>query len=199
MLVSEDNARIEAVLEWWFGEPPLQPQAKWFRRSKATDAEIAERFGAEHARAASGELDHWTATARGTLALVILLDQFSRNLYRDSEQAFACDGRARQLCLEALQRQLDAALHCLERAFLYMPLMHSEDRELHQTSVSLYEALHQSAPAELAAACKSFCEFAHRHKVVIDRFGRYPHRNSVLGRHTTAQEQAFLAEHPTGF
>lgn len=172
---------IDEVLRFWFEE--LAP-AQWWRADTALDARIAERFGALHAAAAAGELHAWRSDPRGRLAELMVLDQFSRNLHRGTAQAFACDGMALVLAQEAVAAGADAALPMAQRAFLYMPFMHSESRRVHERSLQLF-----SMPG-LEANLKS----AVQHKAIIDRFGRYPHRNQVLGRVSTPEELAFLQE-----
>lgn len=172
---------VEEVLNFWFDE--LTPP-QWWRVDAALDARMRERFGALHAAAAAGELHGWRATPRGRLAEVIVLDQFSRNLHRGTPAAFACDGMALVLAQEALAAGADAALPVAQRAFVYMPFMHSESRSVHEQSLRLF-----STPG-LEANLRS----AEQHKAIVDRFGRYPHRNEVLGRASTDEELAFLQE-----
>ncbi|MEZ5839194.1 MAG: DUF924 family protein [Hyphomicrobiales bacterium] len=167
------------VLEFWWRAGP----SRWFSRSDGFDAEIADRFGALHARAVAGDLDDWQATPSGALALVLLLDQFSRNLFRDDARAFAADGKALALAEAALARGFDRAFPKPARNFFYMPFMHAEDIELQERSVDLFRALGD----------KDGEYFALVHLDVIRRFGRFPHRNAALGRTTSAAEEAFLA------
>ncbi|NWG46178.1 MAG: DUF924 domain-containing protein [Alphaproteobacteria bacterium] len=176
----------EALLAFWFEE---LDESQWWVQDGALDAEIARRFGAAHDAAATGALDGWAEDPRGALALVLLLDQFPRNLFRDSPRAFATDGMAVAVARGAIEAGRDRALSPRERGMLYMPLMHAEDRALQAECVRLFEGLGR----------EDQLGFARRHKIVIDRFGRFPHRNPVLGRATTAEEAAFLAEHPAGF
>jgi len=174
------------VLRFWFDE--LEPK-KWWTKDSALDARIGERFGALHARASQGELFEWRGTARGRLAEVIVLDQFSRNIHRDSAQAFADDGMALALAQEAVAGGHDAELETGEKAFLYLPYMHSESARIHDEAVRLY-----SAPG-----LETNLEFEQKHKVIIDRFGRYPHRNAVLGRESTPEEIEFLKQPGSSF
>ena len=170
----------ESVLYFWFEE--IQPAA-WWKKDAAFDALIAERFGAVLDSARVGELYAWRESAAGALAEVIVLDQFSRNIFRDRAEAFAQDALALVLAQEALRRGLDMQLAEKRRHFLYMPYMHSESRAIHEEAVRLFTALGDA----------SVLDFEMRHKAIIDRFGRYPHRNAVLGRVSTAEEIAFLA------
>lgn len=192
-----EDERAEAVLRFWFGEPGTDPPSEmWFRKDGATDRHIRDAFGEDLACARSGELDHWARTPRGALALVILLDQMSRNVHRDSPEAFAADGRAQKVTLDAVEQGLDRQLEPLGRAFLYMPLMHSESRALHARSEELFGRLAEEAPPELEKTARSFLKFARSHRAVVERFGRYPHRNRVLGRTTTPEEEAHLKDDP---
>jgi len=188
---------MEDVLRFWFGEPGGEPPSKmWFTRSEETDREIRERFGELLERARRGELDDWAQTPRGALALVILLDQMSRNVHRDSPEAFAADDRAQRATLEAVDRGFDRELGVQERAFLYMPMMHSEDTAHHERSIELFAQLAEDAPDDMKERCRTFLKYAHAHKDVVDRFGRYPHRNRVLGRESTPEEIEHLRDHP---
>jgi uncharacterized protein (DUF924 family) len=170
----------DTVLHFWFKE--ITP-AQWWKVDPNFDGLIAERFGALHASAAQGECFSWRGTPQGRLAEVIVLDQFSRNLHRGKAGAFACDAMALALAQEAVAAALDLALPVAERAFLYMPYMHSESRLIHVEAARLFA---ERAPENL--------DFEMRHKAIVDRFGRYPHRNQALGRESTAEELAFLEE-----
>ena len=176
----------ETVLDFWF-EPGQEE--RWFESSGATDRLIRERFFALWQRACEGLLDDWANHARGRLALVILLDQFSRNLNRDSPVAFEADARAQALALGAEASGHAVELRPIERAFLFMPLMHSEDVRLQRHGVELFEAL-----GIQAEDCKHFGRYARMHRDIVARFGRFPHRNAVLGRESTAEEREFLAQ-----
>ena len=187
------SAPWHEVLDFWFG-PDGEDRSRtlWFRKSDEIDAVIRERFGDLVARAGAGELDDWAADPRGRLALVILLDQFTRNIHRDSGEAFACDQLAQRHTLDAIEAGQDRALSVQERWFLYMPLMHAEDRELQARSLEAFRSLVDDAPADRKDHYRWVLDFAVTHKEIVDRFGRYPHRNRVLGRDTTAEEAAFL-------
>ena len=179
-------ASLEDVLGFWF-EPGQE--RRWFQASDAADRQIAERFANLWKRARAGELDDWANGARGRLALVILLDQFSRNMNRDSPAAFESDARAQRLALGAEASGHAAELRPIERAFLFMPLMHSEDARLQEHGVELFEALGRESED-----CKVFDKYARMHRDIVVRFGRFPHRNSVLDRESTAEERAFLEQ-----
>ena len=176
----------ETVLQFWFHE--VAP-AQWWKVDPAFDRLIAERFGDLHRRAACAELFEWRADPRGRLAEVLVLDQFSRNIHRGSRRAFENDGLALALAQEAVAANADAALPVEQRAFLYMPYMHSESRLIHQVAERLFRE----------NASPDSHDFELRHKAIIDRFGRYPHRNAVLGRESTPEEQAFLAQPGSSF
>lgn len=175
------SSRAQALLAFWFDE--VGP-ARWWRADPALDAQIAERFGALHAAACACELEGWRASPAGRLAEVILLDQLSRNLYRDSARAFAQDGLALALAQEAIRAGADRALSPAQRHLLYMPFMHSESALMQRRSMALF-----SAPG-----LEPQLEHAQRHKAVVERFGRYPQRNAALGRRSTVAERRYLAE-----
>jgi len=171
----------QSVLQFWFHE--ITP-AQWWKVDPALDALIAERFGELHRQAVHAELFQWRSAPLGRLAEVIVLDQFSRNIHRNDRRAFEADALALGLAQEAVMAQADLALAQEERLFLYMPYMHSESRLIHEVAERLFR---EHAPS-------SNHEYELRHKAIIDRFGRYPHRNAVLGRESTAEESAFLQE-----
>ncbi|NMF97476.2 DUF924 domain-containing protein [Aromatoleum toluolicum] len=171
----------QTILDFWFDE--VSP-AQWWKKDAAFDRMVAERFGDMYAQAARGELFEWRGTAAGRLAEVIVLDQFSRNLFRDSAAAFACDGMALVLAQEAIAAGAEQALRPVERSFLYMPFMHSESLCIHEVAVQLFER--NGIPDNL--------DFELRHKAIIERFGRYPHRNAALGRESTPEEVEFLRQ-----
>ena len=177
-----------AVLEFWFGPPPHVARCEWFRKDDAFDATIRGRFGAAIAEALAGGLGDWCADAHGTLARVIVLDQFTRNAWRDTPRAFAGDARALATAEYAIQRGFERDLDGFERWFLYLPFEHSEDLGVQERSLALF--------AKLAADTgeRSPLEWAEKHAAVIRRFGRYPHRNAILGRESTPAEVAFLQE-----
>lgn len=200
------SERSEAVLAFWFGTlagddapPSAEHQKRWWSGSASDDAEVRARFGRDHDDATQGLIEHWAATPRGRLALVIVLDQFSRSLGRGSGAAFAQDETAQRHVAEACAQGQDVRLRPIERAFLYMPLMHSERPELHAEAARRFEALHASCGPAVEGTLAGFVRSAQQHRAVIDRFGRYPHRNERLGRASTAEELAFLAQPGSSF
>ncbi|QIL71267.1 DUF924 domain-containing protein [Diaphorobacter sp. HDW4B] len=169
----------QSVIRFWFEESTPQ---QWFAKDDAFDAAIHKRFGAVLEIAARGELWNWRANALGRLAEIIVLDQFSRNVWRDTPRAFSQDGMALVLTQEIIALGLDKDFTEAQRAFAYMPLMHSESLMVQDESIRQFTAL--GNPINL--------DFAQRHRAIVQRFGRYPHRNAVLGRESTTEETAFL-------
>lgn len=186
------------VLEFWLGPAPDDPGAvalaskRWYITDDGFDAEIRDRFGAAIEQAQRGSFADWAETPEGALALVILLDQFPRNAYRGTADAFAGDPVALGVAGRAVGRGVDRELACPGRAFLYHPFEHSEDPEDQERSVVLFETLAAEAPVEWRKFAADFVPYAHAHRDAIARFGRFPHRNAVLGRANTAEEQAYL-------
>jgi uncharacterized protein (DUF924 family) len=187
----------EAILAFWFAEGRNTPRKAWFVTDAEFDAAIRDRFGALLNPAREGALDGWAERPAGALALLVLLDQFPRNLHRGSPQAFGSDAHARAMARQAvLARGLDRALTPTERVFLYLPFEHSEAMADQDLSVTLFEGLRDSAPHRAPGGA---IDYAWRHHAVIRRFGRFPHRNAVLGRASTADERAYLAAPGAGF
>ena len=180
-------ARAREVLDFWFGPAPHAVRDEWFRKDAAFDALIRDRFGRDVAAAQAGAFDDWCATPHGALARVVLLDQFTRNIHRDTALAFAGDAVALATADEAVARGYDRALDRYERWFLYMPFEHAESWPMQERSLALFGALARET-GETGAL-----EWAQKHAEVIRRFGRYPHRNEVLGRASSDEEMAFLA------
>lgn len=176
----------EEVLSFWFEQ--IDPKS-WWAAEPAFDQLIGSRFGELLARAARAELHGWRATPRGRLAEVLVLDQFSRNIHRNTPSAFAQDALALALAQEAIAAGAPAVLSPVQRSFLYLPFMHSESRAIHEWAERLYRdnGIQENHDFEL------------RHKAIIDRFGRYPHRNAILGRVSTAEEIEFLRQPGSGF
>ena len=177
----------QAVIDFWFSE--IEP-AQWFRKSADFDEQLRQRFGQLHQQAVAGELWQWRDSAEGRLAEIIVLDQLSRNLFRDSATAFAADSMALALAQEAVRGGYDQQLDSHDkRAFLYMPYMHSESLAVHKEAMRLF-----SQPG-----LENNLEFEIRHRDIIARFGRYPHRNAALGRASTDEELAFLKQPGSSF
>jgi uncharacterized protein (DUF924 family) len=187
------NAEAAAVLDFWFGPPPLASRAEWFRKDPVFDETIRARFGALVEHAIDSGLD-WGETPADRLAQIVVLDQFPRNLFRGQARAFAGDARARALALALVDDGGHRALHPLQRWFVYLPLEHAEDGALQDRCVELMAALAAADPAHAGAL-----DYAERHRDVIRRFGRFPHRNAALGRSSTPEEQAYLDTPGSGF
>jgi len=179
--------QAQEVLEFWFDF--LQPQ-QWWQVDTDLDQRIRSRFANLHTRASRGELLSWRDSASGRLAEVIVLDQFSRNLHRGTAQAFAQDGMALVLAQEAIAGHADRAIEDVKRrAFFYLPYMHSESLFIHDIALQLFAQ----------PGLESQLDFEHRHRQIIERFDRYPHRNAALGRDSTPEEQVFLSEPGSAF
>jgi uncharacterized protein (DUF924 family) len=195
----------EEVLLFWFGElredgrAAPEKVARWFRKDPAFDAEIRARFERLHEAVAAGEREGWLATRRGRLAYVIVLDQLSRNMYRDTARAFASDPQALRAARDGIAAGDDRALAFAERDFLYMPFMHAEDVAEQDRCVELFSRFRDELSGELRAAVEHSLSFAVRHRDIVARFGRFPHRNAVLGRASTPEEQTFLQQPGSGF
>jgi len=179
------------VLTFWFAGDPATHRKVWFEQDAAFDTACADLAAARDS-AKSGAFDAWAETPKGGLALLILLDQFSRNLHRGTAEAFAADAKARTIARALLARGFDQALTPVERMFVYLPLEHSEDLADQDLSVRLFAALEASLK-------ENVLDYAERHRDVIRRFGRFPHRNTALGRGNTPEEDAYLAEPDAGF
>ncbi len=169
---------IARILDFWFASEDL-----WFKKDDAFDEIIRQRFVADHESAAAGGLADWRETPDGCLALIVLLDQFPRNMFRGTARAFATDALAINITETAVDRGFDQALPAVRRRFVYMPLMHAEDVDHQRRCVDLFEAL-ENDPGGV--------EYAIKHLEIIQRFGRFPHRNEILGRLSTPEEAAFL-------
>jgi len=199
----DDAARIR---DYWFGSQPLTAQTfaeraqLWFGKDsetsedrRARDEEISARFGPLLERAARGELSSWAGSPRRRLSLIVLLDQFSRNIYRGTPRAFTQDAQALELALTGIQAAADAALDCAERLFFYMPLQHAESLEIQEESLAAFRRLIAEAPEELHASLQPSLDSAVVHHDIVKRFGRFPHRNRVVGRASTPEERSFIA------
>jgi uncharacterized protein (DUF924 family) len=198
--------RAQDVLDFWFGRDPTDPRTltqhmrMWFGGNdppevrRLRDDDIERRFGDLVLRAARGELDAWASSPHRRLALILLQDQFPRNIYRGTAQAFELDEHALALALSGMQTGADAALTTVERIFFYMPLQHAESMAVQEESVLAYSRLFDEATAPLRDAFASTLEFARLHRDIVQRFGRFPHRNAVLERTSSPEERSFLRE-----
>ncbi|MBZ2187584.1 DUF924 domain-containing protein [Alcanivorax sp. JB21] len=207
----EQDPVWQQVLRFWFGEgflsegslsakenwPLPQQEKRWFRGGAALDAEIAERFGHVVDAALWSEMVDWENRPLSRLALILVLDQFTRNIYRGEARAFAGDHRAVTLVNEGLAIGMDEQLPWAGRVFFYMPLMHAEDIDLQRRCITCFERARDAAPADIAVKLESNIRFAREHAEIIERFGRFPYRNRALGRESTGEELAFLEHGPS--
>jgi uncharacterized protein (DUF924 family) len=196
---------IDEVLEFWLGEldelgrADAAQASRWFTKDQALDEEMRRRFRALHRAVAVGDRDAWLGSPRGRLAYVIVLDQFSRNMFRGTPEMFATDDKARAAAVAGLDAGLDRELGVAERMFLYMPLMHSEALADQERCVALFSAFLDEAPAAAKDEIANALKFAKAHRDIVARFGRFPHRNATLGRQSTDEELAFLAQPGSSF
>lgn len=178
----------QEILHFWFTE--TQP-AQWFQKNPEFDAIIRDRFGSIVSMARDGLCDGWMDDALGALALCIVLDQFPRNIYRDTPEAFASDEKALHIAVQAVAKGYDQVLPAMKRRFLYLPFEHSEHLSDQERAIALFAAIRDEDPTGY--------EYALRHRDVIQRFGRFPHRNAILGRPNTAEEEIYLQQPDSGF
>jgi uncharacterized protein (DUF924 family) len=196
---------IETVLEFWFGSNAddgavaKEKSALWWSKSPQVDEEIRQRFENLVAQAGSGELAEWQSTPSGRLALILLTDQFPRNIYHDSPRAFAQDSKALAWCLSGIKSDFDLKLRPIERVFFYLPLEHAESLKHQEQSVKLCRELAESVVGDQKTLFEGYLDYAVRHRDTIARFGRFPHRNKILARKSTPEEIAFLAELGSSF
>jgi uncharacterized protein (DUF924 family) len=187
------------VLDFWFPADQARANQLWWGKQAQLDAEIRERFGATLAAARAGHLDSWAETARGRLALIITLDQLSRNIHRNLPDAFAGDAQARALTHAGVALGHDRELRPMERLFFYLPLEHSESLADQQRCVELMRTLAEQVDPTHGERFASFVDYAVRHHDIVARFGRFPHRNAVLGRPSTPEELEFLTQPGSSF
>ena len=203
--MNEDAHTPEAVLEFWFAGPRDDATAMhtrsavWYQSKPAFDAEIRSRFGALVTAAERGELKLWKLTAAGTLALILICDQFPRNIHRATPRAFACDLRAQALARDGVAAGIDRELGIAERSFFYLPFEHAEDRAAQAQSLVCYTTLHGEAPPAWHAFSADALHWSRDHHDTIACFGRFPHRNLILDRVSTADELAWLAAHSNSY
>ena len=182
-----------AILDFWFGPPPHAARGEWFRKDVAFDASIRARFGVAIESAMGGAFREWQSEAGAALARVLLLDQFTRNAFRDTPRAFAGDGEALATAIAIVDAGLDRKLDRFERSFAYLPFEHAEDPAMQERSIALFGALARDT------GDRAPLDWAEKHAVIVRRFGRYPHRNAILGRASTPEEIAFLQQQGSSF
>ena len=196
-------ATFQNILQFWFHDltdatvidKKLPPAKLWFNGGRGFDEEIRAKFLTDYENAKAGKYTDWEATARGRLALILIFDQFSRNMFRNALQAFATDGQALKLALRSIQDDKDKELMLIERAFLYMPFMHAELLAAQEEGVRRFEALVQESQARSphnASYFENNLKYARQHRNIIAKFGRFPHRNAALGRLSTPAEEEFF-------
>ena len=203
------DPRIEYVWRFWFADSLESAEALqrrvdfWFGsedgETSAVDRQIERDFRADMERAAAGHLADWSRTPRGRLALILLMDQFPRNAFRGTARAFATDRQALGLALEGMREGADALLQPAERLFFYLPLEHAEDIEVQERAVAACAALALDVPAPIRSYFEGCAHYAEQHRDIIRRFGRFPHRNAILGRESTAEERDYLARERVDF
>jgi uncharacterized protein (DUF924 family) len=198
-VTDDDERRIDEILSFWFKEQELTaPQIDrrmdtWFGEDPLFDHEIEERFAGDVDRACSGQLDHWAEEPRGRLALIILIDQFRRNIFRSTKKAYSKDRLALKLCVEGAMSKKDKGLSPIQKVFFYMPLQHAESAKVQAKSVELFSRLAEAVSPTYEETFLTIAQFAELHKDIIDQFGRFPHRNKLLGRENTPEEDEYLA------
>jgi uncharacterized protein (DUF924 family) len=198
-ITDDDQIRIDAILSFWFMEQQLSaPQIDgrmdtWFGEDPVFDEEIAKEFSGDVEKASEGNLDHWAHEPRGRLALILLLDQFRRNIYRNTPQAFEMDKAALKLCVEGAMDKKDKGLAPIHRVFFYMPLQHAESRKVQAKSREIYRRLAEAVSPTYKETFETVAQFAELHADIVEQFGRFPHRNKMLNRENTAEEEKYLA------
>ncbi|MDZ7644262.1 MAG: DUF924 family protein [Woeseiaceae bacterium] len=198
-ITDDDQQRIERILSFWFKEKALSaPQIDgrmdfWFSENPELDHELERLFSDDVERASAGKLKHWAEDPHGRLALILLLDQFPRNIHRGSARAFSGDPAALKLCVEGAMEKKDKTLTPIERVFFYMPLQHAESKKVQAKSVEIYNRLAEAVSPTYRETFRTIAQFAELHHDIIERFGRFPHRNRVLERQNTPEEEEYLA------
>lgn len=199
------EAKAQEILTFWIGDAAKSPEAAaqqgalWWDSSPEFDEEIRQKFRKSYDEAIDGKLEGWKDEPRSRLAYLILLDQFPRNMFRKSPMAFASDWEAQRTCLEGLSKSMDLSLSLVERQFFYMPLEHSENLDDQMLAVRMMESIHYDAPEAWKDWAKNIVDYAQQHLVIIERFGRFPHRNATLDREPTEQETAYLKDGGANF
>ena len=198
-ITDDDQVRIDAVLTFWFREQALSaPQIDrrmetWFSEDPVFDLEIEKEFSDDIEKASSGALDYWGKSSHGRLALIIMIDQFRRNIYRNTARAFSKDQLALKLCVQGAMEKKDAGLTALQKVFFYMPLQHAESRKVQAKSVEIFRRLAESVSPTARETFMTILQFAELHRDIIEQFGRFPHRNKLLNRDNTPEENEYLA------
>ena len=197
---------IEQVLDFWFGACAADgaldraKQKMWFSDGHNYDIDIRKRFGKLHRRASRGELDaEWAATSRGRIALIVVLDQFSRHIHRGTATAFAQDPAAQRLAVAGVEQGADRTLIPAQRAFFYLPFEHAEDLKLQRLGTRLFERLATEVAPAWRKEYTGFADYSGHHRDIVERFGRFPHRNRILGRASTPEEIEFLKQPGSSF
>jgi uncharacterized protein (DUF924 family) len=198
-ITDDDQIRISRVLSFWFKDHELTaPQIDarmetWFGEDPVFDHEIEKEFADDVDEASSGALDHWARQPQGRLALILLLDQFRRNIHRGTAKAFEKDKVALKLCVEGAMEKKDKGLTPIQRVFFYMPLQHAESRRVQAKSVEIFRKLADAVSPTYRETFETVVQFAELHRDIVERFGRFPHRNKLLGRKNTPEEEEYLA------
>jgi uncharacterized protein (DUF924 family) len=191
--------RIDVILSFWFMDKDLSaPQIDgrmdmWFGEDPAFDQQIVSDFADDVELASTGALDHWAHTPRGRLALILLLDQFRRNIYRNTKDAFASDRNALKLCVEGAMEKKDHGLSPIQRVFFYLPLQHAESRKVQKKSREIYKRLADGVSTTYLETFDTILQFAELHADIVERFGRFPHRNKLMKRPNTPEEDEYLS------
>ena len=197
-ITDDDQIRIDAILSFWFKEQELsgpkidQRMDIWFGEDPVFDHEIEKEYAADIENASEGRLDHWAHESRGRLALILLLDQFRRNIHRNTVESFAKDKAALKLCVEGAMDKMDKGLTPIQRVFFYMPLQRAESRKVQRKSVEIYNRLAEAVSATNQETFQTIAQFAELHADIIEQFGRFPHRNQMLARQNTPEEDEYL-------
>jgi uncharacterized protein (DUF924 family) len=198
-ITDDDQIRIDEILSFWFMEQELgAPQIDgrmdiWFGEDHIFDEEVVKEFADDVDKASAGELDHWAHEPRGRLALILLLDQFRRNIYRNSPEAFVRDRAALKLCVEGVIEKMDKRLAPIHRVFFYMPLQHAESKKVQAKSREVYRRLAETVSPTYKETFETIAQFAELHADIVEQFGRFPHRNKLLNRKNSAEEEEYLA------
>ena len=204
-ITDDDQLRIDAIIAFWFRTQELTaPQVDqrmdvWFGADDVFDHECKKEFADDVDSASEGKLDHWAHEPRGLLALILLLDQFRRNIYRGTADAFSKDRAALKLCVEGAMEKKDQGLAPIERAFFYMPLQHAESAKVQAKSVELFTKLAEAVSPTYRETFETMTQFAELHRDIVEQFGRFPHRNSLLNRANTAEEDEYLSSDSPDF